>query len=100
MAKDIIFEDDIAIRNGDFKVAVSDDQHIEHILIFNTGQVYQSPTIGVGIRSNLRGSETAESTKQRISRNLKEDLFNITTLTVAKTEEGEVIDVNAKRNDS
>ena len=60
--KDIILEpvpdsivEDMEIRQGDFFVNDSDQQHIQHILKANPAQFYQNPLIGLGI-ANFRGA--------------------------------------------
>jgi len=40
-AVDILFADDLVIKNGDFGVGPSDQQHIEHILFATPGQFKQ-----------------------------------------------------------
>ena len=53
MAKDIILSTDIEFENGDLKVAFSDEQHIDHILLSNVGDFKNVPWIGIGIESYL-----------------------------------------------
>jgi hypothetical protein len=50
---DFLFEDDLEIINGDFKVGNSDRQHTKHILIANKGEYEQIPEIGVGMENML-----------------------------------------------
>ncbi len=73
---DIILEDnDLKIENGDFVVAESKAQHIEHIMMVQKGQLYQYPLLGVGIRSKIKGD--AEGIKREILKQLKSDNIEI-----------------------
>ena len=53
MAKDIILNTDIEFENGDLKVAFSDEQHVEHILLSKAGDFKNVPWIGIGIENYL-----------------------------------------------
>lgn len=53
--KDIIIADDGGFKasNGDFFVAPSDTQHIQHIVFSNPGDWKQSPIVGFGVVKQL-----------------------------------------------
>ena len=53
--RDILLDenDDLLIRNGDFVIGESDNQHQQHILIANKGEYKESPEVGVGISKML-----------------------------------------------
>jgi len=54
MTKDLIIKnEDIYIKDGDFVVAESDTQHIEHILQSEKGYYKTLPLVGVGITKFL-----------------------------------------------
>ena len=46
--KDILFNEDLEVLNGDFSIQESDQQHINHIMRANKGHYYQFPLIGLG----------------------------------------------------
>lgn len=97
MITDILFKaGEIKIENGDFFVAESDQQHIEHIMIADTGQFRQFPLIGVGIRRQLNGSVNRTDLKQLIRNQLKSDNFTVSKIDVTKNFE---ITIDAKRNE-
>ncbi len=57
MRKDILFKDgDLDIRDGDFNIGVSDEQHIAHIFEAMPGSYKQSPFVGIGIRLYINSS--------------------------------------------
>lgn len=58
--KDFIHNQDLEIRNGDFAVLESDNQHTEHILIANKGEYKAAPELGVGISQMLNTEEITE----------------------------------------
>lgn len=54
--KDFLLDDDfdLQIRNGDFVVAESDEQHIQLITLLEQGQIRFSPLTGLGIYNRLQ----------------------------------------------
>lgn len=95
-AKDIIFDGDLVIENGDFLVAESDGQHIEHILRADRGQFRQSPLVGVGLQKQDNASPNRQKLKQEIKLQLRADGFTVKKLELS---DGDVlgIDIDAKR---
>lgn len=61
---------DLVISNGDFKVGLSDKQHIEDTIIAHAGWWKQYPADGVGLTSYLNGGANL----QRLARNIKSQL--------------------------
>lgn len=53
--KDILIDNDgdLSYKNGDFDIAPSDAQHIQHIVFANPGDYKQSPLVGFGIIKRL-----------------------------------------------
>lgn len=47
--KDFLFNDDLEIRNGDFAIGESDNQHVKHILMAGKGEYKANPELGVGV---------------------------------------------------
>ena len=81
--KDILFETDIKITDGDLDVGDSDAQHIEHILKTRPGEFYQFPTLGVGVDDNLHGNINKSTLKQTIRKNLELDNYRVNKIEVA-----------------
>ncbi len=75
MRKDILFEDDIIIEDGDLVVGDSDRQHIEHILVAAPGHYKQNPLVGANITQMLSGP-IGLSEKQNIKKALQSDGYN------------------------
>lgn len=95
-AKDIIFKDDLEIRNGDLFVDYSDGQSIEFILKADRGQFRQWPLIGVGILRQKNGSVRPQELKQEIKLQLRSDNFKVKTLNVISGDQMG-IEIDAKR---
>ncbi len=55
MRKDLLFDNDIVTADGDFVTGLSDEQHIEHILIAAPGHYKQSPLTGADVTKMLGG---------------------------------------------
>lgn len=54
--KDILLDiqtADLKIANGDFVVGKSDEQHQEHLLVFQKGALKDHPEVGAGIENYL-----------------------------------------------
>jgi len=93
ITKDIKFEDDIVIENGDFAVFESDEVHIENILKANRGFFFETPLIGLGIVKEINGSKSIQELKQDVRRQLVLDNFSVQVVEIS---EGK-ININAKR---
>ena len=76
---------DLKIKDGDFRFFESDDQHIQHILESVPGDFKQFELLGVGIRLELNGLMDGE-VKRRIQLHLESDDYLLEKL-IAKGEE-------------
>ena len=97
LVKDILINQKVSAKDGDIIVGESDAQHIEHILIANTGQFYQFPTLGVGVIDNIKGTINQQSFKQRIKRNLELDNYRVKDLKITKELEELITSIDALR---
>ena len=79
---DIVFKEDIEFENGDYKIAESDGQHIEHILKANPGQFYQFPTLGAGVNSLKNSNISKLDLEQLIREHLLKDNFRINSINI------------------
>ncbi|MEO1006844.1 MAG: hypothetical protein AAFW67_13560, partial [Cyanobacteria bacterium J06638_38] len=80
---------DVVIKNGDFVLHESTNQHIEHILLAKQGDFKQWPLVGVGIRRYLKGPDSALDRRdlERVIRvNLLLDDMDINTVRVSSFE--------------
>lgn len=84
------------IANGDLFVDDSDQQHIQHILVADSGQFRQWPLLGVGIKKYLNGSANQTDIKQTIRVQLRSDNFTVKTLEVKNDYS---IKIDAQRNE-
>lgn len=82
LVKDILINEDIAFKGGDFIIGESDAQHIEHILTAKPGHFYQFPTLGVGVVDLIKGSIKRQALKQKIKVNLESDNYRINKVEV------------------
>lgn len=59
-ATDILFDNNfnLLFANGDFLTGASDEQHLALITIMALGHLKENPFLGIGINSNLGGSES------------------------------------------
>lgn len=97
-AVDILFNGDIAITAaGDLDVGLSDEQHIEHIFIASPGQIYQHPTLGIGITKQQHANVHKPTLKQIIRTNLEADNFRINTLDLGGTIDELLTSIDAVR---
>lgn len=51
---------DLIIKNGDFQIAYSDEQHQHHILLAEKGEYKEHPVVGVGIIQMLNNEQYTE----------------------------------------
>lgn len=58
--QDFIYNSGLEIKNGDFVIGESDNQHTEHILKASKGEYKGVPEIGVGIEQMLNTEEPTE----------------------------------------
>jgi hypothetical protein len=67
---------DLSIKNGDFDIGFSDNQHQEHILLANKGEYKEFPELGVGIAAML-GDDDYTDMLIEIKKNLEYDGMKI-----------------------
>jgi len=96
--KDILINEDVQFKDGDFLVDLSDNMHIEHIIVANKGHYYQHPLIGVGIANRLKAPTNIQEIKKEISLNLEVDDMSINHVNVGVSGEDFGIDIDAERN--
>lgn len=82
---------DLIIKDGDFLVDLSDNQHQKIIIEVAKGEFLEHPLIGVGIRKEINGTASLDKVKADIQLNLEADDYTVQKI---KIENG-VIDVNA-----
>ena len=58
--KDILFDSDLVIKQGDFAIGDSDNQHTQHILIASKGEYKNTPALGVGLEKMLSTEDPME----------------------------------------
>jgi hypothetical protein len=63
---------DLSIKNGDFEIGYSNNQHQEHILLANKGEFKEFPEIGVGIAAMI-GDDDYMDMLIEIKKNLEYD---------------------------
>lgn len=104
MAKDIIYRDgDIVIENGDFLLEEAENSntgfnyHAVDIMLSSKGSWYQSPLMGVGIDSSLNGNYDPKL-KSEINKQLRDDKFQINSLSVIFAGKTVDIEVNATKD--
>ena len=58
--KDLILnsEGELDIKDGDLVVGTSDDQHKQHLLMFQKGALKENPATGVGLATYLESEDT------------------------------------------
>ena len=92
--KDLLTTTDLVIKNGDFAVGTSDNQHVKHILTANKGEYKSSPELGVGIE-NILNTENPMEFLIEAKKNLQYDGMEVNN--VSFTEKG-TVNVDAKYN--
>lgn len=93
VVKDITFENDLLIANGDFVLTESDESHIQAILEANKGYFFETPLLGLGIIEQLKGSGNQQEVKQDVRRQLTLDNFSVQIVEVVDSN----LSINAKR---
>lgn len=100
-AKDIMLDSDFVpiIENGDWKVDESGQQHIEHLLLIDKGQLRQYPKLGVGLVRQINGPFLAVQIKRLIQVTLQADNWTIYNIQVVKgsSEENPQLYIDAER---
>lgn len=91
--KDILVDEDfdLIIKDGDFVVGESTQQHQRFLLLLNKGESKQSPTIGVGLRNFILDDGDGDELESIITSEFENDGMKITKLNAVSTEQFEVI---------
>jgi hypothetical protein len=97
MAQDIILDENNELRfyNGDLMVGYSDEQHIQHHLQINPGQLYSNPFTGVGIDGYLNGPVNTAILARAIRESLVDDGFLVRDIKVTGNGDDLKIKINA-----
>lgn len=82
---------DLLIRNGDIVLGDGGQQHIQDILMAQKGHYSQSPAVGVGIESWLKGN--SDLLRREIRLQLENDGFNVKQIIINNGE----INIDAER---
>lgn len=90
--KDILFTDDVVVKNGDIAIGESDNQHVKHILLASKGEFKASPELGVGIEMMLNTEEPMEFLIEA-KKNLEYDGMKVNNISFTETG---TINVDAK----
>lgn len=90
--KDFLFTEDLEIKNGDFVIGESDNQHVKDILLASKGEFKLFPELGVGIDQML-ATEDAMEFLIEAKKNLEYDGMSVKN--IAFTQEGK-LSVDAK----
>jgi hypothetical protein len=82
--KDITLDDDLdlIIENGDFKLSLSDQQHILLILNTSVGNWKNAPLLGVGIQQYVSSSGQVDALKRAINIQLASDGYKVNDIIV------------------
>ena len=81
---DFVIEEDIEIKDGDFRVAEASQQNLTHILLSQKGSYKEFPILGVGLSRYLNSPDSTARLRleNEIDKQLIFDNFNVTTLDV------------------
>jgi len=86
---------DLTIVDGDFKVDLSDPQHIELLLLAGPGQLRHDPLQGVGLARAKGGPLNAQALRRDIRQKLEADNYRIIQIAVDRNTQA--VRVNAER---
>jgi ABC-type uncharacterized transport system substrate-binding protein len=75
---------DLLIRDGDFVVGPSDNQHINDIISCFAGSFKQFPSVGVGIMTFLK-SQNGQDAVNQIKQQLQADGYQVPSVKVTNT---------------
>lgn len=88
---DILYTEDLEIKNGDFHLGNSDNQHTQHLLIADKGEYKANPELGAGI-THMLNTEDPMDFLIEAKKNLQYDGMKVQN--IAFTENGK-LDINA-----
>jgi hypothetical protein len=93
--KDIGFDDDLIILNGDFSVEFSDEAHVEDILDSYLGHWKQFPLLGVGIEREVNSNTNKQQiVKRKIQQQLESDGYKVGQISLKYNDTAKVLDYN------
>jgi hypothetical protein len=82
--KDIEYDNDLVIRNGDFDIEFSDENHVEDILNSYLGHWKQFPLLGIGIERELNiKADNQQIIKRKIQQQLESDGYKVGQITTS-----------------
>ena len=89
--KDYILDEngDLLIKNGDFVVGLSDDQHIEDIITSFQGEYKEFPFTGAGILTSLNASD-ARNAINKVKEQLQAAGYSLTLLNIYVDKSGKL----------
>ncbi|WP_299212742.1 hypothetical protein [uncultured Dokdonia sp.] len=81
---DFIIEDDLEIKNGDFRIDEASQQNLTHILLSQKGSFKEYPILGVGLTRYLNSPDSTARLRleNEIDKQLIYDNFNVRALDV------------------
>jgi hypothetical protein len=86
--KDIEYDNDLVIRNGDFDIEFSDENHVEDILNGYLGHWKQFPLLGIGIERELNiKADNQQIIKRKIQQQLESDGYKVGQITTSISNE-------------
>jgi hypothetical protein len=88
---------DLLIANGDFVTDMSDERHIQHILIAEKGGYKNMPMVGVGIGNSINAPAdelTRLALRTRIQLQLEYDGYTTIDFKLGTTQDGLGITIN------
>lgn len=91
---DILFTADAEMKNGDFALGESANQHVKHILIASKGEFKSNPELGVDIEKMLATEQPVEFLIEG-KKNLEYDGMKVNDISI--TEKG-TLNVDANYN--
>lgn len=77
-----LIDNDLAIENGDFGLAESDQQHVEDLIKYHPGHLKEFPTVGVGLSKYQNSSGQEQEIARAIRIVLESDGYKVNTVEV------------------
>jgi hypothetical protein len=93
-----LMQNDLQIRDGDFLIAESDEQHIMDTVNAFPGWWKENPPDGVGVFGYLNSAGQQQQLQRAIKLNLTSDGYTVTNPTVVVSSDGLVINPNATKD--
>lgn len=82
---DMILDDDndLVVKNGDWLIGESTEQHLKVILIANKGEFRDAPFFGVGLNNYLKGDGQQVALKREIEKMMTLDGMQVNKIQVS-----------------